>query len=101
MYPGSAGQGLTLKAPSKICNRQQSKKKFFSEKISLEISCEWSALKKKIKMSAVVVIETFRVKCGNNRTGLLVAHFENIGFHIGSSYSKYRLFIGFSIKNIG
>ena len=34
-------------------------------------------------------------------TGLLVAHFENIGFHIGSSYSKYRLFIGFSIKNIG
>ena len=34
-------------------------------------------------------------------TGLLVAHFENTGFHIGSSYSKYRLFTGFSIKNIG
>ena len=34
-------------------------------------------------------------------TGLRVAHFENIGFHIGSSYSKYRLFTGFSIKNIG
>ena len=30
-----------------------------------------------------------------------MAHFENIGFHIGSSYTKYRLFIGFSIKNIG
>ena len=27
-----------------------------------------------------------------------MAHFENIGFHIGSSYSKYRLFTGFSIK---
>ena len=34
-------------------------------------------------------------------TGLLVAHFENIGFYVGSSYSKYRLFTGFSIKNIG
>ena len=34
-------------------------------------------------------------------TGLLVAHFENIGFYIGSSYSKYRLFTGFSKKNIG
>ena len=34
-------------------------------------------------------------------TGLLVAHFENTGFHIVSSYSKYRLFTGFSIKNIG
>ena len=34
-------------------------------------------------------------------TGLLVAHFENIGFYIGSSYSKYRIFTGFSIKNIG
>ena len=34
-------------------------------------------------------------------TDLLVAHFENIGFYIGSSYSKYRLFTGFSIKNIG
>ena len=33
--------------------------------------------------------------------GLLVAHFENIGFYVGSSYSKYRLFTGFSIKNIG
>ena len=33
--------------------------------------------------------------------GLLVAHFENIGFYIGSSYSKYRTFTGFSIKNIG
>ena len=32
------------------------------------------------------------------RSGLLVAHFENIGFYIGSSYSKYRLFTGFSIK---
>ena len=32
---------------------------------------------------------------------LLVAHFENIVFYIGSSYSKYRLFTGFSIKNIG
>ena len=31
-------------------------------------------------------------------TGLLVAHFENIGFYIGSSYSKYRLFTGFPIK---
>ena len=31
-------------------------------------------------------------------SGLLVAHFENIGFYIGSSYSKYRLFTGFSIK---
>ena len=30
--------------------------------------------------------------------GLLVAHFENIGFYIGSSYSKYRLITGFSIK---
>ena len=30
--------------------------------------------------------------------GILVAHFENIGFYIGSSYSKYRLFTGFSIK---
>ena len=30
-----------------------------------------------------------------------MAHFENTGFHIGSSYSKYRLFTGFSIKNIG
>ena len=27
-----------------------------------------------------------------------MAHFENTGFHIGSSYSKYRLFTGFSIK---
>ena len=27
-----------------------------------------------------------------------MAHFENIGFYIGSSYSKYRLFTGFSIK---
>ena len=27
--------------------------------------------------------------------GLLVAHFENIGFYVGSSYSKYRLFTGF------
>ena len=34
-------------------------------------------------------------------SGLLVAHFENIGFYIGSSYSKYRLCTGFSIKNIG
>ena len=34
-------------------------------------------------------------------TGLLVAHFENIGFYVGSSYSKYRLFTGFSKKNIG
>ena len=34
-------------------------------------------------------------------TGLLVAHFENIGFYVGSSYSKYRLFTGFSIKKIG
>ena len=33
--------------------------------------------------------------------GLLVAHFENIGFYTGSSSSKYRLFTGFSIKNIG
>ena len=33
--------------------------------------------------------------------GLLVAHFENIGFYIGSSYSKYRIFTGFSIQNIG
>ena len=34
-------------------------------------------------------------------SGLLVAHFENIGFYTGSSSSKYRLFTGFSIKNIG
>ena len=27
-----------------------------------------------------------------------MAHFENIGFYIGSSYSKYRLFTGLSIK---
>ena len=27
-----------------------------------------------------------------------MAHFENICFYIGSSYSKYRLFTGFSIK---
>ena len=26
-------------------------------------------------------------------TGLLVAHFENIGFYIGSSYSKYRFWL--------
>ena len=31
-------------------------------------------------------------------SGLLVAHFENIGFYIGSSYSKCRLITGFSIK---
>ena len=37
----------------------------------------------------------------NTQAGLLVAHFENIGFYIGSSYSKYRLFTGFSIKNTG
>ena len=37
----------------------------------------------------------------NPYPGLLVAHFENIGFYVGSSYSKYRLFTGFSIKNIG
>ena len=39
-------------------------------------------------------------QCGTGKTysGLLVAHFENIGFYIGSSYSKYRLFTGFSIK---
>ena len=34
-------------------------------------------------------------------TGLLVVHFENIGLYICSSYSKYMLFTGFSIKNIG
>ena len=39
--------------------------------------------------------------CKKLCTGLLVAHFENTGFYIGSSYSKYRLFTGFSIKNIG
>ena len=34
-------------------------------------------------------------------SGLLVAHFENIGFYTGSSSSKYRLFTGVLIKNIG
>ena len=38
---------------------------------------------------------------GRLSPGLLVAHFENIGFYTGSSSSKYRLFTGFSIKNIG
>ena len=46
-------------------------------------------------------IKCVKVTGVHNIAGLLVAHFENIGFHIGSSYSKYRLFTGFSIKNIG
>ena len=46
-------------------------------------------------------MEEFMIYLSKPVTGLLVAHFENIGFYTGSSSSKYRLFTGFSIKNIG
>ena len=60
-----------------------------------------------VTTTALLVLHTGKLKTinviflYNLYTGLLVAHFENIGFYIGSSYSKYRLFTGFSIKNIG
>ena len=82
---------LTLKTPSKICSRRRSKIFFyFSEKTSLDISCESSAKqtihikyqdlfslkskkkkKKKKLSSAAVVIGTLRVKKDDKKGSLL------------------------------
>ena len=74
----SMRSALTLKAPSKICSRRHSLFFYFSEKTSLDISCESSAKQtihmkcqdlfslknnnKKKLSSAAVVIGALRIK---------------------------------------